>query len=173
MATPLKPILDNLYLETFFFFTPWRQVWPNFIKMMGEQAAPGDTIDYSVPTMTGPTPLPSGLIYDYFGLPNGLVFDDVPVSALPFRCYNKIWNFWFRDENLMAPVPEYQFLDTPDASNLYALKSRRKRRDYLTSGLPFPQKGPDVTVNLGGNAPVMGIGIELDRFWRSAASPSS
>lgn len=158
MATPLKPILDNLYLETFFFFTPWRQVWPNFIKMMGEQESPGDSIDYSVPVIQRVGPPVSGDIFDYFGIPLQMSLSDNPVSALPFRCYNKIWNFWFRDENLMQPVPENTG-DGPDSHIDYIIKSRRKRRDYITSGLPFPQKGPDVTVNLGGFANVTGLGV--------------
>jgi len=160
MATPQKPVLDNLYLESFFFFTPWRQVWPNFIKMMGEQEAPGDSIDYSVPTIGGGTPvLASGSIYDYMGIPPGTDVNVVDISALPFRCYNKIYNFWFRDENLMQPVIE-DTDDGPDGTGNFGLKSRRKRRDYLTAGLPFPQKGPDVTVNLGGMAPVTGLGFD-------------
>lgn len=153
MATPIKPVLDNLFLETFFFFTPWRQVWPNFIKMMGEQESPGDSIDYSVPVVNTLTTT-EGSIYDYMGVPIGTQLAANPISALPFRCYNKIWNFWFRDENLMAPVPEH-IGDTADPFADYVIKSRRKRRDYITAGLPFPQKGPDVTVSLGDRAPVM------------------
>lgn len=159
MATPIKPVLDNLWLETFFFYTPWRQVWPNFIKMMGEQEAPGDSIDYAVPYLTG-TPgvketVEEGDIFDYFGLPVGLNFDQNRISALPFRCYNKVFNFWFRDENLMQPTTE---IDTDGTQQVvyYELKSRRKRRDYITAGLPFPQKGPDTFVNLGGYANIIG-----------------
>lgn len=159
MATPQKPVFDNLYLETFFFFTPWRQVWPNFIKMMGEQESPGDSIDFAVPVLSDTVGVDEGTIADYFGLPLGLIPDTVEVSALPFRCYNKIFNFWFRDENLVTPVTELQD-DGPDLLSTYELKSRRKRRDYLTSGLPFPQKGPDVTVSLGGTAPVFGLGVD-------------
>ncbi len=157
MATPVKPVLDNLYLETFFFFTPWRQVWPNFIKMMGEQEEPGDSIDFSVPTMTGTTPIVSGTLSDYFGLPLGIIPNGTPHSTLPFRCYNAIFNFWFRDENLMQPrpVPTGDGPDEPSSNQFTNLASRRKRRDYITSGLPFPQKGPDVTVSLGDRAQVM------------------
>jgi len=153
MATPIKPVMDNLYMETFFFFTPWRQVWPDFVKMMGEQESPGDSIDFSVPTVITGSATEPGYLPDYLGIPNGLIRADVIVSALPFRCYNKIFNFWFRDENLMDPVIENTDAG-PDAATDYALKQRRKRRDYITAGLPFPQKGPDVTVSLGDRAMV-------------------
>jgi len=153
MATPLKPVLDNLYLETFFFFTPWRQVWPNFIKMMGEQEAPGDSIDYSVPKIFISTNN-EGSLFDYMGIPLGDL-GNVEISALGFRCYNKIYNFWFRDENLMQPVVENTD-DGSDSAADYSLLSRRKRRDYITAGLPFPQKGPDTFVNLGGYANIVG-----------------
>jgi len=155
MATPQKPVLDNLFLETFFFFTPWRQVWPNFIKMMGEQEAPGDSIDYSVPTLGDVGIVTELSLYDYMGLPLGTDPTEVPISALAFRCYNKIYNFWFRDENLMQPAIEPTG-DGPDNGALYTVRSRRKRRDYITAGLPFPQKGPDTFVNLGGYANIVG-----------------
>ena len=158
MATPQKPVLDNLFLETFFFFTPWRQVWPDFIKMMGEQEAPGDSIDFSIPLLGGPGLVAELELQDYFGLPLGLNPTIVNVSALPFRCYNKIWNFWFRDENLMLPVIENQGAG-PDTYTEYTLQSRRKRRDYITAGLPFPQKGPDVLTPISGNAPIATDGI--------------
>jgi len=160
MSTPVKPVLDNLFLETFFFYTPWRQVWPSFTKMMGEQEAPGDSIDYSVPKMASVTPTQEGDIYDYMGIPPGTQGSQTPFSALPFRCYNKIFNFWFRDENLVEPVVE-PIVDA-DATSLatFNIKKRRKRRDYITSCLPFPQKGPDTFVNLGGDAAIKGIGID-------------
>ena len=154
LATPIKPILDNMYLETFFFFTPYRQVWDNWTKFMGEQDSPGDSTDFSIPRVVG-TNVNAGTIRDYMGLPLAAVPDDIFISALPFRCYNKIFNFWFRDENLVDPVLENTD-DGPDAGIDFNLKRRRKRRDYITSGLPFPQKGPDVTISLGQTAPVIG-----------------
>jgi len=152
MATPVKPVLDNLFLETFFFFTPWRQVFPDFVKLMGEQEAPGDSIDFTIPRITSAVATSGGGLNDYFGIPIGTIADDTFINALPFRCYNKIFNFWFRDENLVDPIPENQ--TGPDLWSEYTIRSRRKRRDYITSALPFPQKGPDVTVNLGGIADV-------------------
>jgi len=155
MATPIKPVLDNLYLETFFFFTPYRQVWDNFIKMMGEQESPGDSIEFSVPTTFLPSPtLQEGTLSDYLGVPIGTDSNLVDISALPFRCYNKIFNFWFRDENLVDPASEISG-DSKDPNTAYTLLKRRKRRDYITSALPFPQKGPDVTVSMGTSAQVI------------------
>lgn len=157
LATPIKPVLDNLYLETAFFFTPWRQVWPNFIKMMGEQENPGDSIDYSVPQMVGANQIQDNDLADYFGIPTDHTFDDFACSALPFRAYAKIFNYWYRDENLVDALPE-RTDDGPDnykTGSEHQVMRRRKRRDYITSGLPFPQKGPDVTVSLGDRAPLM------------------
>jgi len=163
MATPVKPVLDNLFLETFFFFTPWRQVWPNFLKLMGEQEAPGDSIDFSVPRLAGSTAILSGTNADYMGVPIGTIPEQVVISALPFRALAAVKNFWFRDENLVDPQV-FATGDGPDTNatanfNNFPSK-RRKRRDYITSALPFPQKGPDTFVNLGGDAAIKGIGVD-------------
>ncbi len=103
--------------------------------------------------MTGSTVLADS-VQDYMGIPPGTNPTLINTSALPFRCYNKIYNFWFRDENLCTAITE----DTGDApsenANYATVRRRRKRRDYITAGLPWPQKGPDVTVNLGGNADI-------------------
>lgn len=153
LATPTKPILDNLFVETFFFFTPYRQVWPNFIKMMGEQETPGDSTDFAVPTISWASPLSNSSLYDYMGIPEGIIPNDVPISALPFRCYNHIFNFWFRDENLVNDRT-FNTDDGPDDGLQYIIQRRRKRRDYLTSALPWPQKGAEVLLPLGTNAPI-------------------
>ena len=160
MATPIKPILDNIYCETFFFFTPWRQVWENWPKFMGEQINPGDSIDFTIPQMSGTDVPVENSLPDYLGIPIGHSFDDINVSALPFRCYQAVYNFWFRDENLVDSIA-FNIDDGPDPyadPGIHAVQRRRKRRDYLTSGLPFPQKGPDVMVSLGNAAPVSGTG---------------
>lgn len=158
LATPLKPVMDNLYLDTFFFAIPNRLVWDNWERFMGAQDNPDDSVDYVIPTMAGFTPQ-YGSVYDYFGLP--ITASQTPqgtVSALPFRAMNLVWNEWFRDQNIQDSV-EVRRNDGPDLSSVYTLLKRGKRHDYFTSGLPFPQKGPAVSIPLGNQAPISGIGI--------------
>lgn len=159
MATPLWPIMDNLYLETFFFFVPNRITWTNWVKFMGEQDSPGDSISFTIPTVTAGAAsgfLAQGL-GDYFGLPvvgNGQVTVAPVVNALPFRAYNIIYNEWFRDENLVNPTTEYTG-DANQAEATYAIRRRAKRPDYFTSALPWPLKGGgSVTIPLLGQANV-------------------
>jgi len=164
LATPIKPILDNLFLETFFFFTPYRQVWENWTKFCGEQETPGDSTDFVVPIHQSSSATLEGQMGDYLGVPLGTVPDFIDISALPTRCYTHIYNFWFRDENLVDPTL-FNRGDGPDTgSNSLTLNSsprrRRKRRDYLTSALPWPQKGDAVVIPIGTSAPIVGLGIE-------------
>ena len=153
LATPIKPLLDTMYMETFFFFTPWRQPWPNFVKMMGEQENPGDSIDYVVPKLQYGGAISSASdLADYLGVPPDANPNSIDINALPFRIYNRIYNYWFRDQNLIDSLIENTG-DGPDnlldggSDPVYSLQKRRKRRDYITSNLPFPQKGPDVTID--------------------------
>lgn len=162
LATPLVPIMDNLHLDSFFFFVPCRLVWDNFVKMMGEQNNPGDSISYVVPTVTSPVAGYVALtLQDYMGLPTvGQVTagQTVTHNTLPLRCYNLIWNAWFRDENLQNSVIVDKD-DGPDLYSDYVLLRRGKRKDYFTGALPFAQKGAAVTLPLGTRAPVLGLGI--------------
>lgn len=159
LATPIVPIMDNLHMDTFYFFVPNRLVWDNWRKLCGEQDKPGDSTDYLVPQVTAPTGgWEVGSLADYFGIPIGV--GGLKVNALPFRAYNLIWNEWFRDENLQDPV-EVITDDYGDLSSMYEVLRRGKRHDYFTSCLPWPQKGPGVELPITGSAPVYGDGKVL------------
>lgn len=153
LATPIVPFMDNLYLETFFFFVPNRLVWDNWQKFNGEQKNPSDPTDFLIPTVLG-TGVQNQTLWDYFGLPTN-VSEALKVNALPFRAYNLIFNEWFRDENLQESL-KVPTGDGPDDLSDYNLVRRGKRHDYFTSCLPWPQKGPGVEISLGGSVPVSG-----------------
>lgn len=158
LATLAVPVMDNCYFDTFAFFVPNRLVWEHWVNFCGEQVNPDDSIDYLIPTLDSPSNgFEVGSLADYFGIPTGVPLKKV--NALPFRCYNLIYNEWFRDENLQDSLVVNKS-DTDDINN-YTLVNRGKRHDYFTSALPFPQKGEDVVIPLIGNAPVIGNGLTL------------
>ena len=183
MSTPIYPIMDNCYMDTYFFFVPCRLLWEHWENMFGENDTDywAEKTEYSTPTCTigGKSGLENGTIGDYFGLPTG-VEKAIKVNALPARAYAMIYNEWFRDENLEAPLmlgykktdeggtqedPKSvgrTYANSPEhttemvEASFYGLKPAKagKFHDYFTSCLPSPLKSDPVEISLTGNAPL-------------------
>lgn len=168
LQTLLTPMMDNLYLDTYFYFVPNRIVWQHWRELMGEntQSAWIPTTEYSVPQVTAPSGGWSiGSIADYMGIPTGI--ENLSVNALPFRAYALVMNEWFRDENLSdplnIPVDDATLVGSNGTNYITDVVKggmpfrAAKFHDYFTSALPAPQKGPDVTIPVspGTNYPVV------------------
>lgn len=176
LATPVKPIMDNIYLDWFFFFVPNRLVWEHWQNFCFEQEDPDDSTDYVIPSVSAASNSSNsyvGSLWDYFGLPVNVSGTISGVSALPFRAVYLIWNEWFRDENLQKSVkiqkgdknevldssrsadqPSWVFSSGTTLVPGLSCPPRAKRHDYFTSSLPWTQKGPGVSVGLAGTAPI-------------------
>lgn len=170
LQTLLTPVMDNIYLDTYYFFVPNRLVWEHWKEFNGEntESAWIPTTEYSIPQITSPSGgFAVGTIADYMGIPTGV--DNLSVSALPFRAYGLIMNEWFRDQNLTDPlvVPtDDSNVEGSNGDNYISDVAKggkpflaSKYHDYFTSALPSPQKGPDVTipVSAGANLPVVAL----------------
>ena len=157
LSTPIRPIMDNMYLDSFFFFVPYRLVWDNFKRMLGEQGDPGDSITFTIPQATVPAGgYNTGSLPDYLGVPVG-VGAGSPAwshSCLPIRAYYLIYNEWFRDENICAGrngLGVAGLLSTGNGPDVQpaggsTLMRRGKRHDYFTSCLPWQQKGTAIDI---------------------------
>lgn len=157
MSTPLYPVMDNCYLDTYAFFVPCRLLWEHWENLMGQNDDSywAEKTEYSVPQTTAPSGgWNVGTIADYMGIPTGVA--NLSVNSMPFRAYARIWNEWFRDENLQQPVVQ----DIDDANNTGSNTGTEltdaqngglplkvaKMHDYFTSCLPQPQKGEAVSI---------------------------
>lgn len=171
MQTLLTPMMDNVYLDTYYFFVPNRLVWEHWKQFNGEntESAWIPETTYEVPQITSPadTGWNVGTIADYFGIPTGV--PNLSVSALPFRAYALVMNEWFRDQNLQDPlvVPVDDATVAGVNSGTFVTDVSKggkpfvaaKYHDYFTSALPSPQKGPDVTIPVAqaGSYPVVSL----------------
>lgn len=201
LATPIKPIMDNIYLDWFFFFVPNRLVWEHWQNFCFEQEDPDDSTDYVIPTITATGNSDNayiGSLWDYFGLPVNTSGNLSGISALPFRGVYLIYNEWFRDENLQKSVkiqkgdtnevlnstrsaeqPSWVFTSGTSIVPGLACPPRGKRHDYFTSALPWTQKGPGVSIGLAGTAtlvdpkPVSGYFVQQSNNSLGAAQLSA
>lgn len=189
LATPIKPIMDNIYLDWFFFFVPNRLVWDHWQNFCFEQEDPDDKTDYVIPTVAATGNSENayiGSLWDYFGLPINTSNNISGINALPFRAVYLIWDEWFRDENLQKSVkiqkgdtnevldasrssdqPSWVFSSDTNIVPGFACPPRGKRHDYFTSALPWTQKGPGVSIGLAGTASIVNPSPLSDYFLTS------
>jgi hypothetical protein len=167
MSTPIYPVMDNANMDVYFFFVPNRLVWDHWKEFFGENNSTHweQPVEYEVPQITAPAGgWAKGTIADYMGIPTKI--ENISVQALPIRAYCKIWNDWFRDQNLKDPAMISMDETTTAGANTgdYVTNAEKgalplkvaKYHDYFTAALPEPQKGPEVNIGgVGGYVPVV------------------
>lgn len=163
LSTTLFPIFDELRVDIHVWFVPARILWVNWVRMMGEQDNPTDSIAYTVPQIVSPANgFAANDLFDHMGIPpvgQITIGETLPVNALPLRAYNLIYNLNYRDQNAMLSIA--QATDNgPDNQANYVIRPRAKSHDYFTSALPWAQKFTAPTVPLLGTAPITGLGAQ-------------
>lgn len=177
MSTPLYPVMDNCNCDFYFFFVPSRLLWDHFENLMGQNDSSywAEPVEYTTPKTKAPKGgWNVGTVADYFGIPTGI--ENIEVNSLPLRAYTKIWNEWFRDENLSEPRPMSTGDETTEGANENdgGLNSPEKGgqvlkvtkyKDYFTSCLPSPQKGEAVPLPMSGDANVYMYSTVQDKVY--------
>jgi hypothetical protein len=165
LATPKTPFMDNMKLDIHFFAVPYRLIWDNWEKFMGDHEDPMDplNLEYPAPLVASPasTGYSVGALSDYLGIPTGV--PELSHSPLFHRAYALCYNEWYRDQNLCPEIVVHtdNGASETNVDTAYPIMKRAKRHDYFTSALPWPQKGIAATLSLGGMAPVMTSSSEL------------
>lgn len=156
VAPLLSPVFHNVDVRVHHWYVPHRLIWSDWENFItggpdGNNASVFPTISF-----TGGSGAPVGSLADYLGVPTGV--DNLSVSALPFRAYSLIFNEWYRDQDLVAPLV-IDVTEGPDTTTNTTLQNCAWEKDYFTSARPWEQKGPAVTIPIGSSAPVLGLGI--------------
>lgn len=175
LATPIKPLMDNIFIDWHYFAVPKRLLWTAWVNMMGERENPDDSIDFEVPVLQGgiasdPDGDPAGfaitspaLLMNIFGIPAGVDGANVKINSLPFRGYNLIWNEWYRAQDIQNSINVPKG-DGPDIPQQFNMQPRNKRHDYFTSCMPYPQKGDMPTIPIFPDMPLETVGDGIPEF---------
>lgn len=149
-APMLAPIMHQTSVYIHYFFVPNRILWDNWEDFItgGEDG----TANPAFPVFNNLGTVAEGSLFDYLGLPTGTAIGDV--NALPTMAYNKIYNEYYRDQNLATKLTDKATNGNNSAVGLFNLQKRAWQHDYFTSALPWTQKGPEATLPLGTSAPI-------------------